>query len=213
MRRIGRKLVYFGVSLAVIFAVVVALVCVKIPSKRHNDYTLYEKGVDTNNTGKEAYTNTTGSAPGSGAYTNSTGSGVHIYATFENSVSLRSAVDSFLDDDPASHATLVAKYGAIAEWNVSLIDDFGELFSYHRNTKAVLFRENLSAWNLQQARNTSHMFHGAALVNFDVSDWQMNGVVLLKYMFANATAFQGQGLSKWNMSSGESLEVSDELIS
>jgi Mycoplasma protein of unknown function, DUF285 len=207
MRSIGRKLVYVGVSLA---AVVVAFVCVTTNASNRQKYsTLNDNGVGPNTTGSEpgsgAYTNTTDSR----AYTKTTGRGAYMYATFENSVSLRSAVDAFLDDNPAYHATLVSKYGAIAEWNVSLIDDFGELFSCHRNGNAATFRENLSAWNVQQARNTSHMFHGAALVNFDLTDWQMNAVVLFQFMFANATAFQGQGLSKWNMSSGESLEVSE----
>ena len=48
-------------------------------------------------------------------------------------------------------------------WNVSLIENFSELFDVSRITSAVNFNEDISGWDTSRAVSMRQMFHGTCI--------------------------------------------------
>ena len=62
-------------------------------------------------------------------------------------------VDRYMDGDPR-----VLRYGPMGSWDVSLVEDFSEVFSAFRNRKMRNFNEDLRFWDVASATNMREMF-------------------------------------------------------
>ena len=112
------------------------------------------------------------------------------YAPLDNE-SIRDAV--WLGE---SVAAVIAKYGQIAEWDVSEVEDFSGLFSSRGGIRN--FTADLSGWDVGNATNMSYMFLGADSFTSDLSEWNVGNVKHMNYMFARASSFNSD-LSKWDV--------------
>lgn len=90
-------------------------------------------------------------------------------------------------------------YGEIAEWDVSRITDFSQLFSAVREPSAEQFNPDISKWNVENGVNFRGMFEGAKAFNADVSGWSVGKATDFSSAFLDAAAFD-QDLSSWDMS-------------
>ena len=70
------------------------------------------------------------------------------------------------------------------------------------------FNQNISAWKVSTVTNMAYMFHHATVYNnggqnltYDINSWNTDNVTSIQAMFAGAAAFQGNGVSSWNLSS------------
>ena len=107
------------------------------------------------------------------------------YAPLDN-VSIRDAVEQLWLD-----AAVTAKYGPIAEWDVSEVEDFSRLF------KGRLVGD-LYGWDVGNATDMRFMFQAATSFNSDLSEWNVENVKKVQAMFDRATSFNSD-LSKWNV--------------
>ena len=132
-----------------------------------------------------------------------------------NDANIRRAVDAL--HDPSQAAAVTAKYGPVAEWDVSEVEDFSRLFENHPNTvdlygwdvgnatdmrfmfrDATSFNSDLSKWNVANVKDMSYTFCGATSFNSDLSKWNVANVKRMHGMFEEATSFNSD-LSKWNV--------------
>ena len=93
------------------------------------------------------------------------------------------AVDDYLDDS-SPNTSVAATFGwPIAEWCVSSITDFSNVFSAARNPLAAGFNESLAGWNTSRATSMFRMFEGTAAFNQDLSEWEVSRVRTMGRMF------------------------------
>jgi surface protein len=152
---------------------------------------------------------------------------------FDMTSELREAVDLYLTDKRPDSSVASAYGWPIGNWCVSNIQDFSELFSPHRNQRAVNFNEDISRWDVSHAKTMRSMFAGSydastsfnqSLADWDVSsvtdmssifhyaysfdrplgDWNVSSVTDMSYMFYNARTFN-QKLTDWDVSSVMSM--------
>lgn len=118
---------------------------------------------------------------------------------FTTKEELHDAVDVYIDDE--SSAFLAAEYGyPIGRWDVSLIEDFSEVFSANRNPRMFHFSADLGGWNLSSARTTESMFEGCVSFTDEtngLSSWDVSSVTNMHQMF-DSSAFAGD-ISRWNV--------------
>lgn len=107
---------------------------------------------------------------------------------------LRRAVDAVLSGNELE--SIEQQYGNIATWDVSLIEDFSEIFSVGRNPKSQLFNANLAQWNVSRGVSFFAMFRGATSFNADLSNWRMSSATTIRQMFLDASSFR-QNLCPW----------------
>ena len=100
-----------------------------------------------------------------------------------------------MDGDPQ-----IRRHGPMGSWDVSLIEDFSEVFSAERNPKMREFDEDLRLWNVARATNMRGMFRGCRSFNQNLSSWDTSSVTDMSYMFWNCESFN-QDLSSWDTSS------------
>ena len=112
--------------------------------------------------------------------------------------SIRRAVDALLD--PGQVAVVTAKYGPVAEWDVSEVTDFAYLFAH-----SIGFTADLSGWDVGNATDMDHMFRGATNFTSDLSKWNVGNVYSMDQMFSGATRFTSD-LSRWDVGNVESMD-------
>lgn len=100
---------------------------------------------------------------------------------FSNRAELRAALVAWVEGNASS---LVAKYGGIAQWDVSRVTDFSRLFE-----DLDSFNEDISHWDTSAVKTMSHVFSGAAAFNQPIASWNTSRVTDMSYMFYNAKAF------------------------
>ena len=88
----------------------------------------------------------------------------------------------------------------IEEWDVSLVDDFSDVFVGARS-----FDADLSKWDVSQGTNFMRMFSGANSFNADISRWDVAKGTNFAMMLAGAESFN-QDLSEWNLSQATRLD-------
>merc|ERR1719149_169856 len=99
------------------------------------------------------------SAFASAGYGSSWGPGT-CPATFTTKASLKSAVQAY----NANPTDAIAKYGPIAEWDVSAVTDMSYLFRYLHN-----FNADISNWDTSSVTNMKYMFTDASALNQPLS--------------------------------------------
>ena len=97
--------------------------------------------------------------------------------------------------------TALANYGEISLWDVSLINDFSNLFLNKSS-----FNGNIGNWDVSNASNMSNMFMGASYFNEDISLWDVGNVTDMNSMFHEATNFN-QDLSSWDVSNVTNMSL------
>ena len=61
--------------------------------------------------------------------------------------------------------------GDISNWNVSNVNDMGEMFWGCKN-----FNSDISNWNVSNVTNMNDMFDGCVIFNKDISAWDVSNV-------------------------------------
>jgi surface protein len=123
---------------------------------------------------------------------------------FDTTIELRKVVDFYFADD-RSNSSVASTYGwPIGDWCVSNIEDFSELFSPSRNPAAVDFNEDISRWDVSNAKTMESMFagsfDGSTRFNQPLADWNVSSVTDMRKMFCFADSFD-QPLEDWDVSS------------
>jgi Sulfatase/Mycoplasma protein of unknown function, DUF285 len=126
------------------------------------------------------------------------------YVVFTSSEELQIAVDIYLENDDRAVA-MVQTFGPLPDWNVSLVTNFGNLFSARRNPLASEFNADVSAWDISASTHMYNMFQFASRFNGNLSQWRVDQVQQFNGMFEGALSFQGIGLDSWDVSSGVSF--------
>lgn len=93
--------------------------------------------------------------------------------------------------------TPLADLGCIGAWDVSKVTDMSWLFLCDYK-----FDEDIGQWDVRRVTNVEGMFQSADSFNQDLTAWanQLGRVTNMTSMFAGAIAFEGVGLSEWNVS-------------
>jgi Mycoplasma protein of unknown function, DUF285 len=123
---------------------------------------------------------------------------------FSTTLELQAAVSDYLianatGEDGSNVALVKAKYGEkIGDWDVSSISSFQYLFDVERSPDAATFNEDLSSWNVANAKKMTGMFRGASSFNQDLSSWNVSLVEDIVSMFQGAIAFN-QSLCPWGL--------------
>ena len=88
----------------------------------------------------------------------------------------------------------IKKYGHISMWNTKYVTNMSNLFSFGSDE----FNEDISNWNVQNVKCMDYMFLGAVEFNGDLSKWNVQNVESMDSMFKDATKFNCD-LNKWNV--------------
>jgi surface protein len=86
--------------------------------------------------------------------------------------------------------SLIAKYGPIKDWDVTLVTNMSALFSMNED-----FNEDISGWDVSNVTDMSYMFHFSNF-NQDISGWDVSNVKSMENMFGGSTRFN-QPLQQW----------------
>lgn len=78
----------------------------------------------------------------------------------------------------------------------TLISDFSNLFNSSVYTTTTNFNQDISSWDVSNAKSMSSMFEGTVEFNQDLSFWDVSMVTDMSNMFKNAQSFN-QNLSGW----------------
>ena len=107
----------------------------------------------------------------------------------------------FLTTKADLKAAIARDMSDIEDWDVSVIEDFGFLFS--PTSKGSLstadmgsFNADVSKWNVAQGTNFESMFFSMKAFNADLSLWDVSQGTDFSSMFMNANSFD-RDLSKW----------------
>ena len=110
--------------------------------------------------------------------------------------SIRQAVKEFtakpgmFSKDPRGKAE--AKWGRIADWDVSGVRSMRRLFECARR-----FRGYLSLWDVGACENMYGMFNNATAFSADLSAWSLGAGTDTDYMFYDADAFDEARHAPW----------------
>jgi len=116
--------------------------------------------------------------------------------------------------DPSPTSVVAKKYGyPINQWDVSCVEDFYYMFSYHSSRPVRLYcpgftaeeyntrlNVNISDWDVSSVTDMAQMFHGSELFNQDISKWDTSSVTSMYGMFNGADMFD-QDIGNWNVGS------------
>jgi surface protein len=94
----------------------------------------------------------------------------------------------------SNQADANATYGHISDWNVSLVTDMSNAFSF-RNW----FNEDITDWNVSKVTSMHKMFRGASSFNQDIGNWDISSVTDMGGMFMAASLFN-QDIGRWDTS-------------
>ena len=121
---------------------------------------------------------------------------------------LKSAVDSCISESSTGDCTTLAgnnvlsgqgsgTYGAIGDWDVSLVTDMSSMFE-----NAYGFNQDLSDWDVSSVTTMSSMFYDAYDFNnggaSGIGNWDVSGVTDMSSMFRKAHSFN-QNIANWNV--------------
>lgn len=107
----------------------------------------------------------------------------------------------FLTTNADLKAAIARDMSDIEDWDVSVIEDFGFLFSpWSKGALSAAdmgsFNADVSKWNVAQGTNFEAMFFGMKAFNADLSFWDVSQGTDFSSMFMNANSFD-RDLSKW----------------
>ena len=111
---------------------------------------------------------------------------------FETTPELRRAAIDY--NEPDLKKDVVNRYGPIANWCVSKVVNFRNIFGGLRS-----FNEGLEGWDVSNAVSMDNMFQDAIAFNQPLNDWNVSKVRDMSRMFQNAVAFN-QPLDNWDVS-------------
>jgi hypothetical protein len=110
---------------------------------------------------------------------------------FETTNELLRAVDKFMQGGSSRLKLLEQAYGLpMGTWCVSNIEDFSELFNTGRNSRAISFNEDISAWDVSKVATMYIMFRGAVSFDQDLSSWNTSSVEDISYKLGGATSLE-----------------------
>ena len=123
------------------------------------------------------------------------------FQAFTSKDDLTDAIGNYASGkDYALLSELLSIYGYdIGEWNVSLITDFSEVFSYTNIPALALFNEDITQWDTSQAISMNSCFEGAAAFNQPIGNWSVGNVRDFSEMFKNAAIFDAY-IGDWDVS-------------
>ena len=104
----------------------------------------------------------------------------------------------------ADWRSAIDAYGDIAcHWNIGQVDDLSHLFHGLAD-----FNADISRWQVGHATNTISMFEGATSFNVNVGAWDLGNVQHMARMFKGAASF-AQKISDWDVSSVLAFQSDD----
>jgi surface protein len=132
---------------------------------------------------------------------------------FDTTSELRDAVDEYLLDNSTGSEVAIIYGHPIGNWCVSKIQDFGYLFNSFNfflglrfNPAAVDFNEDISRWDVSNAKTFRFMFHEATSFDQPLGNWDVSSVTEMSAMFLGAESFN-KPVGDWDVSS-----VTDMLL-
>ncbi len=104
----------------------------------------------------------------------------------------------------SDHFTFTS-FDALANWDVSNVEDMGGTFSINVGTYDI---GALANWNVSKVENMKDMFSGGyTIVNMDaLSEWDTGSVTDMSYMFAYHPQLDPSALSGWDTSNVVNME-------
>ena len=91
-------------------------------------------------------------------------------------------------------------YGPIEFWDTSEVTNMSGLF------KDTVFNADISRWDTSNVRTMQDMFKKTKDFNQDLSAWNTSKVNDMSEMFAYCQAFEGLGLTKWDVSNVTNMD-------
>ena len=85
-----------------------------------------------------------------------------------------------------------AKWGRVADWDVSGVTSMEVLFMY-----AEEFSEDLGLWDVSACRSMKFMFNRATVFSGDLAGWDVSACKDMTYMFGGAYAFDAAKYAPW----------------
>jgi len=92
---------------------------------------------------------------------------------FHSRQELRLALSEYLVGDKKA---IIAQYGSIDKWDVKGVADFTQLFDARRLDVLADFNEDISNWDMSNAKLLTGMFYGSRQFNQDLTYWNVSGV-------------------------------------
>ena len=118
--------------------------------------------------------------------------------------SIKEAVEEFRfkssrAEQEAARGAAEAKWGRVADWDVSGVTSMERLFC---ETKE--FSEDLGLWDVSACENMNGMFYRAKAFSGGVAGWDVSACESMEFMFEDAKAFNGD-LAGWDVSACEDM--------
>ena len=108
--------------------------------------------------------------------------------------SIRKVVEEFFSEDKTFDSPVAAaKWGRIADWDVSKVVNMSFLFS-----GCYFFDQDIGGWDVSMVRNMEFMFQGCPCFNQDLGGWDVGEVEHMSGMFNKCLAFN-QDIGRWDV--------------
>lgn len=108
--------------------------------------------------------------------------------------SIRKVVEEFFSEDKTFDSPVAAaKWGRIADWDVSKVVNMSFLFS-----GCYLFDQDIGGWDVSTVRYMEFMFQGCQCFNQDLGGWDVGEVEHMSGMFNKCLAFN-QDIGRWDV--------------
>eukprot|EP00435_Cladocopium_sp_Y103_P060024 s356_g21.t1 len=114
------------------------------------------------------------------------------HRAFQNGSELRAAVIAWQKE--TERKQVMATYGAIEHWDVSLVTSMQGLFEDQEQ-----FNEDITAWNTSAVADMNSMFHAASGFNQPIGFWNTSAVTDMSFMFLGAYNFN-HPIGSWDTS-------------
>ncbi|MEA3451359.1 MAG: BspA family leucine-rich repeat surface protein, partial [Bacteroidota bacterium] len=88
---------------------------------------------------------------------------------------------------------------AAMEWDTSSVTNMHYMFGIYGDNSGV-FNQDISSWDVSKVTNMSTMFQKQKSFNQNLSNWKTLNVTDMSYMFYDASVFDSQDLSSWDVS-------------
>jgi len=128
------------------------------------------------------------------------------------------SVDGITTDESKAKIAIVATYGEIEDWDLSLVTQTTYLFYQKKRfvgdiskwnvenvvqmrgmfEMATAFNSDISTWSVGKVKHMGEMFNQASAFNRDLSAWSVVNVIYMSEMFKSATVFNSD-LSTWSV--------------
>ena len=87
-----------------------------------------------------------------------------LLTTKLNNITLRHAVNNYLNNDFRIRRFITLRYGEIGDWDVSNVTNMDDMFPYS-SKGAESFNQPLNKWDVSNVTNMDSMFAGATSFN------------------------------------------------